>query len=217
MKEKVMTKTQIDLQRLIELCSERCRKLGKHRDFTTARYYAEPGYSQPESGIVFGNWNAACGFNVPKEVQKRDPVSKLARVLEHFGFELEWEDEWTTCYDCGKAVRTQANSYSWTGHYRIMNECEVVCLDCLNWEDYLESIEDDPKTCCPPDINPLEFGYVKHNGTFESGFYPGQTDDPNKIMKEMQAIGMAHIVFRQSEQSQFYIRFEAYYKPQDNS
>lgn len=187
------------------------------RDFTICNAYSEPGYSDPASGlIVFGDWNPKCGFSVPKEVQRRDPVSKLSRILEKLDAELEWSDEWDTCCDCGKAIRTQADSYGWTPYYRILNDCEIVCLDCLDAAEYLESIEDDSSHCTPVQskFNPELHGYEKFNGEFQSGFHGGMNDSPAKILEFMHSKGMKHVVFRQSEQSQFYISFEAYFKPE---
>lgn len=203
-----------DLQRLCELVEHKSRG---SRQFSFASDYAEPGYDTPDKGIIFGNWNPVCGFDKPKADQKRDPVSKLARVLEHVGCELEWEDEWTTCGDCGKAVRTSPDCYSWTPYYRIVNECELVCLDCLDPESYLEEIEDDPAKACPPEWNPEQYGYVKHNGDFETGFHPGQNDDPKAILKAMHAAGLSRVVFRIADKGQFDIRWQAYHKTEDTN
>lgn len=198
-----------------DLCQLVGEKTNQRRTFSFAPAYAERGYSNAK-GILFGNWNPVCGFGVLKEVQRRDPVSKLARVAEALGFECEWEDEWSTCCDCGNAVRTEPDSYGWTPYYRIVNECDLVCLDCLgkDKEDYLESIEDDPTKACPPEWNPVELGYVKFNGTFETGFHPGQNDNPAKILKAMQEQGLEHIIFRIKSQGQFDLNWEAYYKPE---
>lgn len=198
-----------NIGRLLEFTEEKTR-----RNFEFCADYAEPGYSQPESGIVFGNWNPVCGFSVPKETQRRDPVSKLARILEKLGFELEWEDEWSTCSDCGKAVRTQPDSYSWTSSFRILNECELICLECLSKDvpSYLESIEDNSRQACPPEFHPEEHGYTKHNGTFETGFHPGQDADPAKILKALHAEGKRHVVFRIKSKGQFDLDWEAYWK-----
>lgn len=200
----------IDIGNLVEICQKRSK-----RHFTFAPGYAEPGYDAPEKGIVFGDWNPVCGFSVDKATQRRDPVSKLARVLENFGCELEWYDEWATCGDCGKAVRTTGDCYSWTPYFRLLHECELVCLDCLNPEDYLTSIEDSSNSACPPQINPEDFGYVKYNGDFETGFHPGQTSDPAKVLKKMHDAGMASVVFKIAEQSQFYIVWQAFHKPEE--
>lgn len=198
-----------DISRLVEFVSE---KTGRNFDFAPA--YAEPGYSDPEAGIVFGNWNPVCGFNVPKETQRRDPVKKLARILEKLGFELEWEDEWDRCSDCGKAVRTQPDCYHWTSAFRILNDCELVCLECLSKDipGYLESIEDNPQQACPPEFHPSEHGYTKHNGTFETGFHPGQDANPKEILKALHAENKRHVVFRIDSKGQFDLDWEAYYK-----
>lgn len=164
--------------------------------------YAEPGYSDPEKGILFADWN-----KFPKNFD---------RILERAGYEAEWSDEWCTCGDCGKAVRTSPDSYGWTSSYRIMNECEVICLNCLDPVEYLESIEDNPNSSCPPDWNPADHGYVKHNGDFETGFHPGQNDDPKKILKALHAEGKTGIVFRIASIGQFDVTWEAYYKAPEN-
>jgi hypothetical protein len=203
-----MKNININIGRLIEICENRSK-----RCFTSAPDYAEPGYLAPEKGIIIGNWNPACGFNVDKATQGRDPVSKLARVLEAQGCELEWSDEWDTCCDCGKAVRTSGDCYQWTPYFRIVNECERVCLDCLDPEEYLASIEDDTASACPPQIDPEKFGYIKYNGDFETGFHPGQTDDPKTVLKKMHDAGMTGIVFKIAEQSQFYTVWQAFHKP----
>lgn len=202
----------INFSRLVECCEDRTG-----RQFQFCSEYAEPGYSTPKAGIVFGNWNHTCGFDKTKAEQRRDPVSKLARVLEANGFELEWEDEWSTCGECGKAVRTNADSYHWTPYFRILNECELVCLDCLNPADYLESIEDNANTACPPEWNPEDYGYSKYNGDFETGWHPGQDDKPKDILKKMHELGLSRVVFKIAEQSQFYVVWQAYHRAEENS
>jgi hypothetical protein len=200
----------INASHLCELVESRTNH---SRSFSFAPDYAERGYSSPEKGIVFGNWNPVCGFNKTKQEQKRDPVSKLARILESAGFELEWEDEWSTCCGCGKAVRTQPDSYSWTAGYRIVNECELVCLSCLDPETYLAECEDDCDKAFPPEWNPCDFGYVKHNGDFETGFHAGQNDSPAEILKLLHSQGKRGVVFRIKGKGQFDLTWETYFKP----
>lgn len=63
--------------------------------------YGEPGYTKPEKGILFCNWNS-----IPQALQDR---------LEVQGYELKWGDEWYV--DTGrspcKAWRTQPDSWRW--------------------------------------------------------------------------------------------------------
>lgn len=202
----------LNFSRLVECCENRT-----NRQFQYCSDYAELGYHTPEKGIVFGNWNPTCGFSVTKSEQARNPVSKLSRVLEANGFELEWADEWDICCDCGKAVRTSADCYSWAPYFRILNECELVCLDCIDREAYLESIEDDCNAACPPQWNPEEHGYTKYNGDFETGWHPGQNDKPKDILAKMHELGMSRVVFKIASVGQFDCTWQAYFRNEENS
>lgn len=165
-----------------------------------ARGYAEPGYQDPKHGILFANWNL-----FPRG---------LDTILEKAGYATEWEDEWSTCGDCGKAIRTSANGYDWQPSYVLMNECEIVCTDCIDWPDYLQSIEDNPRVACMAECDPEDYGYrrLSDRNEYVTGFHPGQNDDPRKILKTLQEQGKTGIVFRLSETSQFYSRWEVYQK-----
>jgi hypothetical protein len=162
--------------------------------------YAEPGYSMShgDRGILAADWNY-----FPRDIRK---------ILERAGYEIEWNDEWNACEDCGKAVRTSPDCYSYQPYYAILNDCKLYCLDCLNREEYLESIEDNSSAACFRAINPAEHGYtlLSDPGQYENGFHPGQNDNPVKILAELQARGKEHIVFRIPETSQFYITFEVW-------
>jgi hypothetical protein len=96
-----------------------------------ASAYAEPGYTQPAKGILFANWN-----HLPKGIDT---------VLERYGYAVEWSDEWATCDDCGKAVRTQPDSYSWTPRYRedLLRQGDIVCLQCEPLPTAEETEEDE--------------------------------------------------------------------------
>ena len=71
-------------------------------DIQWAAEYAEPGYSDPESGILFADWNACS--------------RRVQSLLEAAGYALEWDEEWYVC-ECGKAFRVSPNSYSWLPSY----------------------------------------------------------------------------------------------------
>lgn len=169
-----------------------------------ANGYAEPGYTDPAKSVLFANWNI-----FPRGIES---------VLERAGYAIEWEDEWTTCNDCGKAVRTSGDSYHWQPYYVLFNECEIVCLDCVDWPDYLQSIEDDPNAACVAECNPADHGYslLSDRSEYESGFFPGQTDRPVDVLKKLQDAGHTGIVFRLSETSQFYCKWEVYKRDTDD-
>jgi hypothetical protein len=165
--------------------------------------YAEPGYTDPAKGILTANWNYF--------------PSDVTDILERAGYAIEWSDEWSTCENCGKLVRTSADNYSWQPSYVILNDCEMFCVDCLSSDAaaYLESLEDNPRTALNiASINPADYGYVMLEDRFESGWHPGQTDNPKQIYARLSDAGHSRILFRIDEVSQFYTVFSVW-KHQD--
>ena len=161
--------------------------------------YAEPGYTNPERGILFGNWNYF--------------PTAVTSLLEQYGYAIEWSGEWSTCDQCGNAVRTTADSYSWQPSHVILNECEIVCTDCIKGDasDYLESLEDEPtKALNISSIDPADYGYTLVQGDYENGFHPGQTDNPKQIHAELTEKGHSRILFVIDSVGQFDIRFQAW-------
>ena len=161
--------------------------------------YAEPGYTQPTKGILFANWNY-----FPRGIDQ---------ILENYGFAIEWQDEWSTCGECGRAVRQSADCYSWQPSFAIVNECELLCIDCLSKdaESYLQELEDNPRTALNlPSINPADYGYRMLQDNFENGLHPGQTDDPKKIFDELTTAGHSRILFQIDSVGQFDAQFSVW-------
>lgn len=170
-------------------------------DIQYSHEYAEPGYTQPKRGILFGNWNYFAGG--------------LDTILERAGYQMEWEDEWSTCSDCGKAFRTSPDSYSWQPSYFLINDCELLCRDCVNMEEYLETLEDNPRKALNDHVDPAEFGYRKLAGDFESGLHTHMTDNPKTIYAELHAAGHKRLLFNIDASSQFYTTFSIWEKIQE--
>lgn len=183
-------------------------------DFTTAAEYAEPGYKTDKPVIVFANWNELGKVEGSRETDFTK-ARKHERALESL-VECAWSDEWSTCDDCQRAVRTSGDSYGWTSFYRWQGDCAIVCLDCLAKDvpAYLETLEDDSNTAAPDDsrFNPADHGYTLHDETYETGFHPGQDANPAKILKALHAMGKEKIIFRIAGKGQFDVTWEAYYK-----
>jgi hypothetical protein len=174
--------------------------------------YAEPGYQDPTAGlIVFGNWNPVCGFDVPREVQKRDVVVRLARALERAGAELEWSDEWTTCTCCGGALRTSPDCYSWVKSYwSLPDGCGDVCKECVEkheLDNYIEWLEGSPRHADTFGIDFAAHGYFKAQDDFENGFHRGQDADPEVIAESLRAKGIERFLFAIDGKGQFDINF----------
>lgn len=167
--------------------------------------YVEPGYDNKNMPILLGNWNAVKGDD--------GLMRRLGDALEKIGCVLEWEDEWTSCGECGKLVRTQPDCYDWTASYAIVNECELLCHECLKADapNYLASLEDDPtKAVTFGEFNPDDYGYVKVNKeSYENGWY-GTTDDPKLIAKDLRNKGVRRFIFTVDGKGQFDIHFSVW-------
>lgn len=160
--------------------------------------YAEPGYTDPEKEIIFANWNVF--------------PSKVTDLLERAGYAIEWSDEWATCGDCNKAVRTSPDSYGWTQQYYIFNDCELVCHECILADptSYLDDLTDNPRRAVTLDIDPTDHGYTLVQTDFENGFHLGQTDDPKAIHARLEAEGYTGILFKIDSVGQFDVFFSVY-------
>jgi len=97
--------------------------------------YAEPGYSDPKCGIVAtGNWNKITKWENGQRLVISDVPTRIGRLFEKLGIETEWSDEWCECSHCGKIIRTQPDSYSWTPSYT-MGDGELWCKECDDTDD----------------------------------------------------------------------------------
>jgi hypothetical protein len=159
--------------------------------------YAELGYDDPKKGILFNNWNYFC--------------REVTDLLEKYGYAIEWPDEWTTCSDCGKALRTVHNSYSWQPS-GFLTDDGMYCLECIDLPDYLETLEDNPRRALNDHINPEDYGYVKLEDGFESGMHPGQNANPKDIYKRLHDAGHKRLLFNVDSVGQFDITFSIWEK-----
>ena len=126
------------------------------------------------------------------------------------GGQLEWSDEWTSCCYCGKAVRTQPDSYSWTPSF-ILGDCEILCSDCLDPDDHLAGLEGNyNKALTINSIDPANHGYVLLEAGFESGFHPGQNANPRTIGKNLIALGITRFLFKIDDTGQFDTTFSVW-------
>lgn len=175
--------------------------------------YAEPGYKTPESGIIAtGNWNNITKYVNGQHITLNDYPSRIGRLFERLGVEIEWSDEWTECSNCYKLIRTSADSYSWQPSY-VMGDGEIECSECIaeHAEEHLKELEGRTSTCNTiSGIDPEDHGYVKYNeDSYENGFY-GVNDDPKKIAAELRGKGIERFLFQLDENQQFCSRFSVY-------
>jgi hypothetical protein len=153
--------------------------------------YAEPGYSDPECGIIaLANWNH---------------YEREARLLEALGVEIEWSDEWAMCDDCNKLVRTSPDSYCWMRSYWMDDDCYIQCEECIDKdpEAYIEWCEGDPLKAITIQLDLEEHGYKMLEGDFQRGFHEHQDDDPREIAKSLEEKGVDRYVFTLDSVGQF--------------
>ena len=190
-------------QAIHALIETRCRG-----DVDWCASYGEPGYDAPEHGIIFANWN-----HVSKSVYS---------WLENHGYALEWSDEWIISHETGKAYRSSPDSYGWKRSYFITEDGDVIGADEIENGDeigtYIAYLLDDANRADTFDVDWTKHGFRKLNeDAFESGFHPGQTDNPAKILKAAQAEHPDHeFLFSIDLTGQFDINFSLWARPTDS-
>lgn len=173
---------------------------GEHVENITSGI-SEPGYD--DKPAILANWN-----NIP---------GKLFDMLEKNGFSCEWLDEWIVCDTCYKAFRSVGNSYSWE-MFGYIGDGFAVCGDCIEWDEYLESLENKPRKAVTCSLfyrfeNEITNRYELVKDGYESGFHPGQNDNPESILKTLlERDAQGRFLFVINGQGQFDIDFSVYRK-----
>lgn len=175
----------------------------KH-DLKSCSHYGEPGYHDPAASILFADWN---------------PISKrIGDYLEEAGFELEWSDEWYIDYNNDKAWRTSPDSYGWVRQIVYTDDGEVLTpdngaaeiIEALAMSDRAHPCHAVPNWVTEADIEAA--GYTAIGGVYETGWYPGQNNNPSEIAKGAFANGAGSVVFRIKSVGQFDIHFQGFAK-----
>lgn len=183
-------------------------------------------YSDTDTEWIAADWN-----QIPTEI---------ADLLEDQGYELLWLDEWARCSECHRAYRTEPDSYFWESSLVILQEdwCDYVCVDCLefSWieEDYVNNparaltsvlfdrMRDEILGSGFVEMTPMRtrLDWKGNRRTeiepYESGWHPGQTDDPKEIHETLSA-EHDETLFVISEVSQFYLRFRVFVRDWEQS
>ena len=173
--------------------------------FEWADKYGEPGYNT-DKGVLICDWN-----DVPKALGER---------LEAQGYATEYDDEWYVSSESSpaKAWRTQPDGHGWEssllmfdGGYLTRDDAES---DPNSW---IEQCSNEPGRPLPSwfDESALEEqGFKAQDGENETGFHPGQTDDPHAIGKALQAAGHDYVL-QVTNRGQFDVRWRVWVKKPD--
>ena len=198
--------TEEELEFFVAEWIEECLEDGNSKlDLRVMPGYVEPGYTDPRMSVLVANWNY-----VSRETAHR---------LEAAGYATEWCDEWAECSTCYKAMRTQADSYSWKRSY-VEVEGELLCATCAkdDTEAYLDTLRGDPLAVHTLDsIDLAEQGYSRFDRDFENGLYPGQDDSPQAIATVLRAQGIEDFIFSLDGVGQFDVRFGVWMRPADEA
>lgn len=141
--------------------------------------YADYGFLHDDenSAVFVGNWNDIPGY--------------VERYIDYH-FEnsiIHFSDEVSTCSDCYGIIETIPGCYGdlpdyWTGDDFI--QCKT-CAKNDDFEGYVEMLVDNPNHAnVLMNVEDLESKYFfKLESDFETGFHPGQNDDPTTLLKNL--------------------------------
>lgn len=160
--------------------------------------YGEPGYGDANTRIIilgsFWKRDAEGGL-----YGWFDKHPRFEAAMREAGIELEWDDEWTIDHDNDKCYRTSPDSYGWTPSHAYTEGGDILTPDddVENWLEHAMGDEyDGPRALYRTQL-PMskveEAGFVRwpdEDEFYESGWHPGQTDDPMEVIKRArQALG----------------------------
>jgi hypothetical protein len=139
-----------------------------------------------------------------------DGLVELNQIVD-WGF----EDEYMTCGNCGKAIRTTPGYYGDKPGYVILND-EMICGNCIHdnyQEEYIEQCTNNEKNAINTRIvseeELTELGWKKLSKKYESGLHEGQNDKPINVLNKLKK--KFDVLFT-CETSQFDITFWAWIK-----
>lgn len=186
--------------------------------FDTANEYGEPGY-RADGMIFLGDWWCRCDkYDCLHGLEMHHP--RLWAAMEEAGHEFEWHDEWMVDYETSKAYRTCGDSYSWTPSFVLTDDCEMLTpdSDVEAMTDWAINCADRALTHTLVDSSALvEAGWSQYGGELENGWYPGQTDDPRKILEALREEEQwRDVLFYISGTGQFDTRFKVYVRNTNN-
>jgi hypothetical protein len=202
--EWVESLSNVEKSDIVRACVEACEDGGETDILDLSNGVAEPGYG--ESDMALGSWWVHAG---PKNDLRE---SKIVRLLSACGVESVFSDEWATCVECHKAVRTQGDSYHWTRSYWA-SEYGAVCLECVTEdpEEYLIDLRGNHRVAhVLQEIDLTDHGYMQVWGEFESGLYGGQMDSPSAVAAAFEARGWEDFIFVVNAVGQFDLKFSVF-------
>ena len=140
-------------------------------------------------------------------------------VFDEYDVEWGFSDEYSSCSECYKVIRTSPDSYSWKADFYV-GEYELLCHDCVmkDKESYIQWILEAPTDRANTILSPQdleEIGFEKVEGDYESGWY-GRQDNPSEILaKAQEEYPYAEFVFNITEKGQWSTNFDLWGRGMD--
>lgn len=183
-----------------------------------------PPLDDHEPVIVLGDWNPKRFiFNdkdAPPLTDEENLGPRLFERLTEAGADCQWLDQCTRCCECGKAIQTEPNSYSWLPQYVVHDD--YTCSACVmeNLEDYLHIYVDDFHKaitfCSQADMEELGFETYAPGDpkSYQNGWHEDMNDKPEDVYNEIKERFPEHdVIFMLDATSQFYLDFSAMIRP----
>lgn len=171
--------------------------------------------TDPESGIIAAaNWNNPSICIDDLWVATSNIPERVCGLFEDMGIGIEWSDMIDTCVECHRVFETTPTYHGWSPSYIVYEDGDLVCEDCLDAEEYLESIEERVNLYCVTAIEPGEHGYVCVLEGLRSGYHQGQDDDPSVIARHLKENKLRRWLFWREGAGQYDVTFSLYIHPE---
>ena len=194
----------------VAACDRLISRLQESHQLEYADNYGEPGYTDPDRGILFCNWN-----DVPQPVQD---------FLESQGYELEWQDEWYIHYEQGAtAYRTSPDSHGWTCQVKYCDGYVLTPKDDISeWIDECKSEDKaDLHSHLPDWVNSSdleEHGYFVEDEELEVSMHYASNETPTSIVSKLQKrfkSNFESVLFQVNYAEQFATGYRVYVRLND--
>lgn len=180
------------------------------RDYLESKEIDFHHYPNSEEGeLITANWNDL----------DQDKYDQLEDILKKFDIKLDWDDEWDMCCECGCGIRISPTHYGWQPGFIVDCEGFRICRECFenDPEEYIEFYRENANAAfhswAIPTIEKL--GYRESSTEYETGFHPGQTDDPEDIRQILLSAGIYDFVFVVKSIGQFDVNWTVFIKEGD--
>jgi len=144
-----------------------------------------------------------------------DSHNRIYDLCEQAGIDYRFDDE-IICDEQGRAHESQPGFYGDVMTWTWFDECSIIARDEIDdsLDYWAEQLTDNPNKADKWNTDFSSLGFVRHDGKYESGFHPGQTDNPETIQAELLKT-YDHVIWSIDSIGQFDCGFSAWVKNDD--